>query len=668
MGKKLRTPLIYLAIVVLMIVLLTQLQNGGTDDKKIEYADFLAMAKEDTVEAVEYCNGEIVGIKKGSAYKDLFPKKYDFICNVSNENAFRSDMAAIVADAKGIDAEKVTPEDYPFTYTYNPPPEPSILEYILPYVIMLVIIVVFYVVVFRAQGGGNKMMSFGKAHARTQMDPNNRVTFDDVAGADEEKEELKEVVEFMRAPKRFTEMGARIPKGVLLVGPPGTGKTLLAKAVAGEAKVPFFSISGSDFVEMFVGVGASRVRDLFTTAKKCAPAVVFIDEIDAVGRQRGAGLGGGHDEREQTLNQLLVEMDGFAVNEGIIVIAATNRPDILDPALLRPGRFDRQITVKYPDVKGREAILKVHAKGKPLAKEVSLEVLAKRTPGFTGADLENVLNEAAILAARYKKKEIGMTELEEAITRTVVGPEKRSHVITPEDKRITAYHEAGHAVVARVLPNCDPVHEISVIPRGRAAGYTMTMPEDDRDHMSRGKILDEIAMALGGRVAESIFLDDICTGAYSDLQKATELARRMVVEFGMSDEIGPVFLGGQTEVFIAKDWGHQRNFSEEVAARVDKEIRRILEEQYDRAKTVLTEQRDAMERIVKALIEYEHIDGDDFEKLFKGEDVELETFSDRRARIEKADEEVLAKEKAEAEAKAAAEAQEQSADGEGENK
>lgn len=668
MGKKLRTPLIYLAIVVLMIVLLTQLQNGGTDDKKIEYADFLAMAKEGTVEAVEYCNGEIVGIKKGSAYKDLFPKKYDFICNVSNENAFRSDMAAIVADAKGIDADKVTPEDYPFTYTYNPPPEPSILEYILPYVIMLVIIVVFYVVVFRAQGGGNKMMSFGKAHARTQMDPNNRVTFDDVAGADEEKEELKEVVEFMRAPKRFTEMGARIPKGVLLVGPPGTGKTLLAKAVAGEAKVPFFSISGSDFVEMFVGVGASRVRDLFTTAKKCAPAVVFIDEIDAVGRQRGAGLGGGHDEREQTLNQLLVEMDGFAVNEGIIVIAATNRPDILDPALLRPGRFDRQITVNYPDVKGREAILKVHAKGKPLAKEVSLEVLAKRTPGFTGADLENVLNEAAILAARFKKKEIGMTELEEAMTRTVVGPEKRSHVITPEDKKITAYHEAGHAVVARVLPNCDPVHEISVIPRGRAAGYTMTMPEDDRDHMSRGKILDEIAMALGGRVAESIFLDDICTGAYSDLQKATELARRMVVEFGMSDEIGPVFLGGQTEVFIAKDWGHQRNFSEEVAARVDKEIRRILEEQYDRAKTVLTEHRDAMERIVKALIEYEHIDGNDFEKLFKGEDVELETFSDRRARIEKADEEVLAKEKAEAEAKAAAEAQEQSADGEGENK
>ena len=639
MGKKLRTPLIYLAIVVLMIVLLTQLQNGGTDDKKIEYADFLAMAKEGTVEAVEYCNGEIVGIKKGSAYKDLFPKKYDFICNVSNENAFRSDMAAIVADAKGIDADKVTPEDYPFTYTYNPPPEPSILEYILPYLIMLVIIVVFYVVVFRAQGGGNKMMSFGKAHARTQMDPNNRVTFDDVAGADEEKEELKEVVEFMRAPKRFTEMGARIPKGVLLVGPPGTGKTLLAKAVAGEAKVPFFSISGSDFVEMFVGVGASRVRDLFTTAKKCAPAVVFIDEIDAVGRQRGAGLGGGHDEREQTLNQLLVEMDGFAVNEGIIVIAATNRPDILDPALLRPGRFDRQITVNYPDVKGREAILKVHAKGKPLAKEVSLEVLAKRTSGFTGADLENVLNEAAILAARYKKKEIGMTELEEAITRTVVGPEKRSRVVTEEDKRITAYHEAGHAIVALKMEHCDPVHEVSIIPRGQAAGYTMTMPDNDDSHISRGKILDQIAMSMGGRVAESIALDDICTGAIGDLKHASDLARRMVIEFGMSDEIGPVFLGGDSEVFIAKDWGHQRSYSEEVAAKVDKEIRRILEEQFERAKQVLLHEREALDRVVKYLIEYERITGEEFEKIFHNEPVELVSYKERKEALEKPDEE-----------------------------
>ena len=460
----------------------------------------------------------------------------------------------------------------------------------------------------------------------------------------------------MRAPKRFTEMGARIPKGVLLVGPPGTGKTLLAKAVAGEAQVPFFSISGSDFVEMFVGVGASRVRDLFSTAKKCAPAVVFIDEIDAVGRQRGAGLGGGHDEREQTLNQLLVEMDGFATNEGIIVIAATNRPDILDPALLRPGRFDRQITVNYPDVKGREAILRLHAKGKPMAEDVDLAVLAKRTPGFTGADLENVLNEAAILAARFKKKKITMIELEEAITRTVVGPEKRSRVITPEDKRITAYHEAGHAIVAKKLKNCDPVHEVSIIPRGMAAGYTMTMPENDDSHMSRGKILDEIAMMLGGRVAETVALDDICTGAYNDLQRATELARKMVVEFGMSEEIGPVFLGGQTEVFIAKDWGHQRNFSEQVAARVDAEIRRILEEQFARAREVIESDLPAMERVVAALIEYERITGEEFEKLYDGEEVQLVSYREKQAVLETADPEVLAEEEAERKRKAEEEA------------
>ncbi len=648
MGKKIRTPLIYLAIVLVIIILITRLQTGSGEDTLVEYPQFIKMVQEGQVDAVEFTDGVIVGIKKGSQNKELFPRKYDFYCFVSSEEAFRADMAALVASQNGTDASLVTPENYSFQYTYNPPPEPSIFEIILPYLLIIGVFGLFYFFLLRSQGGGgNKVMSFGKSRARTQIDPNNKVTFDDVAGADEEKEELKEVVEFMRSPKRFTEMGARIPKGVLLVGPPGTGKTLLAKAVAGEAKVPFFSISGSDFVEMFVGVGASRVRDLFTTAKKCAPAVVFIDEIDAVGRQRGAGLGGGHDEREQTLNQLLVEMDGFAVNEGIIVLAATNRPDILDPALLRPGRFDRQITVNYPDVKGREEILKVHAKGKPLADEVSLKVLAKRTPGFTGADLENVLNEAAILAARFKKKKIGMDELEEAITRTVVGPEKRSHVITPDDKKITAYHEAGHAIVAKVLPHCDPVHEVSVIPRGRAAGYTMTMPENDQDHMSRGKILDEIAMALGGRVAETVALDDICTGAYSDLQKATELSRRMVVEFGMSDAIGPVFLGGQTEVFIAKDWGHTRNYSEEVAAKVDKEIRRILEEQFGRAKQVITAHREALERLVKALLEYEHIDGDEFEKIFNGEDVHLETFADRRARLETADEEVLAEEKAE---------------------
>ncbi len=490
-------------------------------------------------------------------------------------------------------------------------------------------------------------MSFGKSRARVQTDMKNRVTFADVAGEDEEKAELMEVVDFMRNPKRFTAMGARIPKGVLLVGPPGTGKTLLAKACAGEADVPFYSISGSDFVEMFVGVGASRVRDLFTTAKKTAPAVIFIDEIDAVGRQRGAGLGGGHDEREQTLNQLLVEMDGFAVNEGIIVIAATNRPDILDPALLRPGRFDRQITVNYPDVKGREEILKVHAKGKPIAEEVDLTVLAKRTSGFTGADLENVLNEAAILTARFKKKSIGMLELEEAITRTMVGPEKRSRVITDEDRRITAYHEAGHAIVAHCLPHCDPVHEVSIIPRGQAAGYTMIMPDNDNSHVSRNKILDGICMSMGGRVAESLALDDICTGAIADLKQATESARKMVIEYGMSDEIGPIFLGGESEVFIAKDWGHQRNYSEAVASRVDQEVRRILEEQYAHAEGILKEKREVLDRLAETLIEYERITGEEFVKIFDGEPVELVSFRQMQEKLMTPDEEVLKEEEQE---------------------
>ncbi|MCI6967183.1 ATP-dependent zinc metalloprotease FtsH [bacterium] len=633
----------------MIVIAITGLEKGNSaESKKIEYTDFVAMVKRGEVAMVEITERELVGLKKNSEIKaDLFPSRYDFYCFIPSEESFRNAMNSIAAELTGKDVNTITEADYAFQYTYNPPPEASIFEILLPYLLILGAFALFYYFVFRSQGGGNQMMNFGKSRARTHIDPHNKVTFADVEGADEEKEELKEVVEFMRAPKRFTEMGARIPKGVLLVGPPGTGKTLLAKAVAGEAQVPFFSISGSDFVEMFVGVGASRVRDLFSTAKKCAPAVVFIDEIDAVGRQRGAGLGGGHDEREQTLNQLLVEMDGFAANEGIIVIAATNRPDILDPALLRPGRFDRQITVNYPDVKGREAILRLHAKGKPMAEDVDLAVLAKRTPGFTGADLENVLNEAAILAARFKKKKISMIELEEAITRTVVGPEKRSRVITPEDKRITAYHEAGHAIVAKKLKNCDPVHEVSIIPRGMAAGYTMTMPENDDNHMSRGKILDEIAMMLGGRVAETVALDDICTGAYNDLQRATELARKMVVEFGMSDEIGPVFLGGQTEVFIAKDWGHQRNFSEQVAARVDAEIRRILEEQFARAREAIESDLPAMERVVAALIEYERITGEEFEKLYDGEEVQLVSYREKQTVLETADPEVLAEEEAE---------------------
>ena len=611
MGKKLRTPLIYLAIVVLMIVLLTQLQNGGTDDKKIEYADFLAMAKEGTVEAVEYCNGEIVGIKKGSAYKDLFPKKYDFICNVSNENAFRSDMAAIVADAKGIDADKVTPEDYPFTYTYNPPPEPSILEYILPYVIMLVIIVVFYVVVFRAQGGGNKMMSFGKAHARTQMDPNNRVTFDDVAGADEEKEELKEVVEFMRAPKRFTEMGARIPKGVLLVGPPGTGKTLLAKAVAGEAKVPFFSISGSDFVEMFVGVGASRVRDLFTTAKKCAPAVVFIDEIDAVGRQRGYGMGGGNDEREQTLNALLVEMDGFENNSNVIVIAATNRADILDPALLRPGRFDRQVVVNLPDVRGREQILQVHARKVKMAPGVSFERIARGTSGFSGAQLANLVNEAALLAARKGLKEITEAELEEARDKVSWGRERRSLAINERGRRITAVHEAGHAICLLKTPHSEPLHRVTIVPRGGALGMTMWLPSDDKMHQLRSEMLDQLVVAMGGRCAEQIVFGDVTSGATGDIKSATNLARRMVCEFGMSEKLGLIEYGEhQGEVYIARDLGtRSRNYSESTAELIDSEVRFLVDSAYERAMAILTENRDKLDILTEALMEFETLEG-----------------------------------------------------------
>ena len=649
MKKNLSTPLIYLVLLVVIIALVSGFDPRGNTAEEVSYNDFIQLVRDEKVSYVDITDLQLVGLYVDSELsEETFPAKYDFYTYIPSLEAYREDMTILTEELKGIPRDQVTNADFPVESMANPTPKPSIWEGLLPYVLMIGALAVLYYFMFRSQGGGNSVMNFGKSRARTQMDPGKKVTFADVAGADEEKEELREVVEFMRSPKRFTEMGARIPKGVLLVGPPGTGKTLLAKAVAGEAGAPFFSISGSDFVEMFVGVGASRVRDLFSTAKKCAPAVVFIDEIDAVGRQRGAGLGGGHDEREQTLNQLLVEMDGFAINEGIIVLAATNRPDILDPALLRPGRFDRQITVNYPDVKGREEILKVHAKGKPLAEDVSLAVLAKRTSGFTGADLENVLNEAAILAARYKKKKITMLELEEAITRTVVGPEKKSRVVTDEDKKVTAYHEAGHAIVALKMPHCDPVHEVSIIPRGAAAGYTMTMPDTDDNHVSRGKILDEICMCMGGRVAESIALDDVCTGAIGDLKRASELARRMVIEFGMSDAIGPVFLGGDTEVFIAKDWGHQRNYSEEVAAKVDAEMRRILEEQFDRAKAVLEENREAMDRVVKALLEYERIDGDQFIKIFNGEPIEIRSYKDRKADLEKPDEEVLVQEQAQA--------------------
>ncbi len=489
----------------------------------------------------------------------------------------------------------------------------------LPTIGLILIMVVFWIIFMKqAQGGGpGGAMSFGKSRAKISGDDKNKKTFDDVAGEDEEKEELREIVEFLKNPQKFRELGARIPKGFLLVGPPGTGKTLLAKAVAGEAGVPFFSISGSDFVEMFVGVGASRVRDLFDQAKKASPCIIFIDEIDAVGRQRGAGLGGGHDEREQTLNQLLVEMDGFSINEGVIVIAATNRPDILDSALLRPGRFDRQVLVDVPDVKGREEILKVHAKGKPLAADVKLDVLAKTTVGFTGADLENLVNEAALRAAKLGQKEITMFDLEESIMKVVAGPEKKKRVMTEKDKKITAYHEAGHAVVTKKMSSQDNVHQISIIPRGRAAGYTLSLPKDDHTHLSKTEMLEEITVLLAGRVAEELFMDDICTGASNDIERATAIAKNMIVKYGMSDELGTRSFGSSNdEVFIGRDFGHTKDYSEAVAAKIDAEIKNIIDKAYADCREILSENSDKVKATAELLLEKEKVDAEEFEALF----------------------------------------------------
>ena len=515
-------------------------------------------------------------------------------------------------------------EQYPkddIKIEYVAPSNSSIWVSLLPTIMIIILFVVFiFFFTQQSQGGGSSgrgVMNFGKSKAKMVIPDSKRVTFDDVAGADEEKAELEEIVDFLKQPERYVEMGARIPKGVLLVGPPGTGKTLLAKAIAGEAGVPFFSISGSDFVEMFVGVGASRVRDLFEQAKKNSPSLIFIDEIDAVGRQRGAGLGGGHDEREQTLNQLLVEMDGFGANEGIIMIAATNRPDILDPALLRPGRFDRQIMVGRPDRKGREAVLEVHTKKKPLDTNVSLQVLAKRTPGFSGADLENLANEAALLAVRKNKKKIGMDEFEEAITRVIAGPEKKSRTISEHDRKLTAYHEAGHAVVMKCLKNSDPVHEISIIPRGMAGGYTMHLPTEDRAYTSKEKLLDEMVGLLGGRVAEKLILGDISTGAKNDIDRASAIARAMVMEYGMSDKIGTISYGSDNnEVFLGRDLGRGRNFSEEVGAMIDKEIKSLISNAYNTAEELLKENVNKLHAVASTLLEKEKIDGKEFEEIF----------------------------------------------------
>ena len=521
-------------------------------------------------------------------------------------------------------------------YKYQPQPKPpwwtNLFINFLP--ILLLIGIVFFML-NQTQGGGSRVMSFGKSRARLHSDDKKRVTFEDVAGADEVKEELEEVVEFLKHPKKFNELGAKIPKGVLLYGPPGTGKTLLARAVAGEAGVPFFSISGSDFVEMFVGVGASRVRDLFEQAKKNPPCIVFIDEIDAVGRQRGAGLGGGHDEREQTLNQLLVEMDGFSPNEGIIIIAATNRPDILDPALLRPGRFDRQIVVDVPDITGRKEILQVHIKGKPLANDVDLGVLARRSPGFTGADLANMVNEAALLAARHNKKQIGMIELEDAIERVVAGPEKKSKVISDKEKKLVSYHEAGHALVGTLLPDNDPVHKVSIIPRGRAGGYTLILPTEDRYYRTKSMLLDEIVVLMGGRVAESLVLGDVSTGAQNDLERATSIARRMIMEYGMSEEIGPLTLGKKTEqVFLGRDIARDRNYSEEVAYAIDMEVRKIIEDSYKNAERLLKENIDKLHLVANTLMDKETLDSDEFTALIENRTIE-EVKRERLAKEEK---------------------------------
>lgn len=604
MNKYLKMIGFYLVILLIIIVAVTFLNPMQSDVKTLTYSELLSNLDQKQVSEIEINQSSVKGkLANGDSFEAIVPQYLideqisDYITGNPDQNIEKNpNMNVTVAK-----------------------PQDSWWISLIPSAVIIILMVVFFMMFAnQSGGGGGKVMSFGKSKARMHTDADKKVTFANVAGADEEKEELEEIVDFLKSPERYNKLGARIPKGVLLVGPPGTGKTLLARAVAGEAGVPFYIISGSDFVEMFVGVGASRVRDLFETAKKSAPCIIFIDEIDAVGRHRGAGLGGGHDEREQTLNQLLVEMDGFGINEGIIVIAATNRPDILDPALLRPGRFDRQVLVGVPDVKGREEILKVHQKDKPLDSSVDLGVIAKGTPGFTGADLENLMNEAALLTARKKAKVITMVELEEAIKRVIAGPEKKSKVVVESDQKITAYHEAGHAIVMEYLHNGEEVHEISIIPRGMAAGYTISLPSDDSQHMSKGKLMDKIAGLLGGRAAEKVALDDICTGASNDIERATSIARKMVTEWGMSEHLGPMTFGHDDggEVFLGRDLGRSRNYSEEVAAVIDKEIRNIVETAFERACLILTEKKDKLVEISEHLLEVNTITGEEFRAMY----------------------------------------------------
>ena len=595
-NKNYRNIGLYLLMLIITVSIISSFfEPKSTTQQELTYSEFLKEVETNNISKVTIVDNSITGILiDGTEFSTYSPDDPEMINILRSKN--------IIIEAK-------------------PPVKVSwwmqLLSSLLP---MLLIIGIWLFMIQQMQGGGNKVMSFGKSKAKLLGKETPKVTFKDVAGIDEAKEEVEEIIEFLKNPAKFKKLGAKIPRGVLLYGPPGAGKTLLARAIAGESGVPFFSISGSDFVEMFVGVGASRVRDLFKQAKTNAPCIIFMDEIDAVGRHRGAGLGGGHDEREQTLNQLLVEMDGFDQNVGIIMIAATNRPDILDPALLRPGRFDRRIVIDRPDILGREGILKVHAQGKPLAKDVDIKVLARRTPGFVGADLANMVNEAALLASRRDKKDIGMEEFEAAIDRVIAGPERKSRLINEKEKEIVAYHESGHALVAKLLPNCDPVHKVSIIPRGNAAlGYTLQLPTQDRYLISKLELMDRLAVLLGGRVAEDLIFKDVTTGAQNDLERATKLARQMVTEYGMSETIGPITLGRKEhEIFLGRDISEQRDYSEEVANKIDKEVSKIIETAYTRAKDVLTKNKSKLKKIARNLIERETLEGKDLDDLLNG--------------------------------------------------
>ncbi len=646
MDKKLRNIIIYITVAVMVVLGVAFLM---TQNSSVSYttSQLVNLFKEDKVQSytINYGTGAIeITLKEGVKLKPAkdIATSDSIVLNTTDDNITATDPDGKNAksSAKNVvvrgtlaDIERFIDDisvytasaDEAVSYDYIKGSDNTLLYEFLPILVTGILFVVVWIFIMKKMGGGlgGKEMNFGKAKIKNTNDEKRKTTFDDVAGADEEKEELQEIVEFLKAPEKYNKLGARIPKGVLLVGPPGTGKTLLARAVAGEAGVPFFSISGSDFVEMFVGVGASRVRDLFEQAKKNSPCIIFIDEIDAVGRQRGAGLGGGHDEREQTLNQLLVEMDGFGANEGVILIAATNRPDVLDPALMRPGRFDRQVIVSYPDINGREAILKVHARKKPLAPDVKLKTIAKTTAGFTGADLENLLNEAALLAARKNKKAITMEEIEEATIKVVVGAEKKTRVMSDKEKKLTAYHEAGHAICFHELATQDPVHEISIIPRGMAGGYTMPLPSEDKSYNSRTEMLEDIVVCLGGRVAEAIILDDISTGASNDIEKATKTARDMVTKYGMTKELGCICYGkDNSAVFLGRDMGHTQDYSERTAAKIDELILEIVNNAYDRAETILKDNIDKLHEVAAYLIKHEKMGGEDFEAVMNGTYVE----------------------------------------------